>query len=74
METSRSVRRPESGTWQSGRRQWEAVQGPMSHCGPSSSGSDQAVRGPMADLGPGSTYGRPVICQQPMTKWKPAGV
>ncbi|CAI9620203.1 unnamed protein product [Staurois parvus] len=35
---------------------------------------DQAVRGPMADLGPGSTYGRPVICQQPMTKWKTAGV
>ncbi|CAI9582194.1 unnamed protein product, partial [Staurois parvus] len=29
---------------------------------------DQAVRGPMADLGPGGTYGRPVICQQPMTK------
>ncbi|CAI9531511.1 unnamed protein product [Staurois parvus] len=62
----------------------------MTHCGPSSSVTrryggpwqtlwtqqqrDEAVRGPMADLGPGSTYGRPVICQQPMTKWKPAGV
>ncbi|CAI9565801.1 unnamed protein product [Staurois parvus] len=36
METSRSVRRPESGTWQS-VEQWEAVQGPRSHCGLSSS-------------------------------------
>ncbi|CAI9555104.1 unnamed protein product [Staurois parvus] len=35
---------------------------------------DQAVRGPMADMGPGGTYGRPVICQQPMTKWTTAGV
>ncbi|CAI9606118.1 unnamed protein product [Staurois parvus] len=34
----RSVRRPESGTWQSGNRAMgEAVQGPMTHCGPSSS-------------------------------------
>ncbi|CAI9552759.1 unnamed protein product [Staurois parvus] len=29
---------------------------------------DQAVRGPMADLGPGGSYGRPVICQHPMSK------
>ncbi|CAI9562046.1 unnamed protein product [Staurois parvus] len=35
---------------------------------------DQAVRGPMADMGLGGTYGRPVICQQPMTKWTTAGV
>ncbi|CAI9577647.1 unnamed protein product [Staurois parvus] len=36
METSRSVRRPQSGTWQSGSN-GEAVQGPRSHCGLSSS-------------------------------------
>ncbi|CAI9613412.1 unnamed protein product [Staurois parvus] len=28
--------------------QWEAVQGPRSHCGPSSS-HEESVRGPMAD-------------------------
>ncbi|CAI9571595.1 unnamed protein product, partial [Staurois parvus] len=41
MEPTSSVRRPESGTWQSVARwrqqQWEAVQGPMRHCGPGSS-------------------------------------
>ncbi|CAI9619797.1 unnamed protein product [Staurois parvus] len=36
MENRRSVRRFQSGTWQSGK-QWEAVQGPRSHCGLSSS-------------------------------------
>ncbi|CAI9542203.1 unnamed protein product, partial [Staurois parvus] len=42
MEHTSSVRRPESGTWH-GRvwrwrqQQWEAVQGPMRHCGPGSS-------------------------------------
>ncbi|CAI9541596.1 unnamed protein product, partial [Staurois parvus] len=36
METSRSVRRPESGTWQSGSN-GRRYRGPRSHCGPSSS-------------------------------------
>ncbi|CAI9616172.1 unnamed protein product [Staurois parvus] len=34
--------------------QWEAVQGPRSHCGPSSS-HEESVRGPMADYVPGSS-------------------
>ncbi|CAI9598205.1 unnamed protein product, partial [Staurois parvus] len=41
MEPTSSVRRPESGTWQSvwrwRQQQWEAVQGPMTHSGPGSS-------------------------------------
>ncbi|CAI9613698.1 unnamed protein product [Staurois parvus] len=42
MKHTSSVRRPESGTWH-GRvwrwrpQQWEAVQGPMTHCEPGSS-------------------------------------
>ncbi|CAI9542018.1 unnamed protein product, partial [Staurois parvus] len=61
--------------------QWEAVQGPRSHCGPSSSVTrryggpwpiwglhEELVRGPMADYVPGSSNGRPVICQHPMSK------
>ncbi|CAI9557520.1 unnamed protein product [Staurois parvus] len=47
---SRSVRRPESGTWQSGsngrREQWEVVQGPRSHCGTSISGMRSRYGGP----------------------------
>ncbi|CAI9537424.1 unnamed protein product [Staurois parvus] len=52
MEPSSSVRRPESGTWH-GRvwrwrqQQWEAVQGPMTHCGPGQQ-REEAVQGPMA--------------------------
>ncbi|CAI9593004.1 unnamed protein product, partial [Staurois parvus] len=41
MEPTSSVRRPESGTWQSvwrwRQQQWETVQGPMTHSGPGSS-------------------------------------
>ncbi|CAI9554268.1 unnamed protein product [Staurois parvus] len=72
METSRSVRRPESGTWQSGSN-GRRYRDPGHTVGPQQQ-RDQAVRGPMADMGLGGTYGRPVICQQPMTKWTTAGV
>ncbi|CAI9622096.1 unnamed protein product [Staurois parvus] len=47
--------------------QWEAVQGPRSHYGPSSS-HEESVRGPMADYMSGSSYVRPVICLHPMSK------
>ncbi|CAI9589110.1 unnamed protein product [Staurois parvus] len=36
--------------------QWEAVQGPRSHYGPSSS-HEESVRGPMADYMSGSSNG-----------------
>ncbi|CAI9624182.1 unnamed protein product, partial [Staurois parvus] len=61
MEHTSSVRRPESGTWH-GRvwrwrqQQWEAVQGPMRHCGPGSSmrrryGGPWQIRGLAAAMG-----------------------
>ncbi|CAI9604876.1 unnamed protein product, partial [Staurois parvus] len=52
MEPTSSVRRPESGTWQSVRwrqQQWEAVQGPMTHSGPGSSMRSR-YGGPSAQL------------------------
>ncbi|CAI9622580.1 unnamed protein product [Staurois parvus] len=48
MEPTSSVRRPESGTWQSvamRQQQWEAVQGPITHSGPGSS-MRRRYRGP----------------------------
>ncbi|CAI9608899.1 unnamed protein product [Staurois parvus] len=49
IEPTSSVRRPESGTWQSvwrwRQQQWEAVQGPMTHSGPGSS-MRRRYRGP----------------------------
>ncbi|CAI9545018.1 unnamed protein product [Staurois parvus] len=49
METSRSVRRPESGTWQSGSngRRGTGTQVTLW----AQQQRDQAVRGPMADMG-----------------------
>ncbi|CAI9567475.1 unnamed protein product [Staurois parvus] len=52
MEPTSSVRRPESGTWQSVAMEtaaMEAVQGPMTHSGPGSS-MRRRKRGPMAVL------------------------
>ncbi|CAI9614989.1 unnamed protein product [Staurois parvus] len=76
MENTSSVRRPESGTWQSVAMETAAMGGRtgthdrlrawQQH--------EEAVRGPMADYGPGSSNGRPVICQHPMTKWNPPAV
>ncbi|CAI9607871.1 unnamed protein product, partial [Staurois parvus] len=44
--------------------QWEAVQGPRSHCGFSSSVTRRYGTGPMADLGGlAAPMGRPLICQ-----------
>ncbi|CAI9565114.1 unnamed protein product, partial [Staurois parvus] len=73
MEPTSSVRRPASGTWQSVAMETAAMGGRtgthetlwtwQQH--------EEAVQGPMADYGPGSSNGRPVICQHPMTKWKP---
>ncbi|CAI9554031.1 unnamed protein product, partial [Staurois parvus] len=73
MEHTSSVRRPESGTWQSVAMETAAMGGRkgthdrlrawQQH--------EEAVQGPMADYGPGSSNGRPVICQHPMTKWNP---
>ncbi|CAI9556970.1 unnamed protein product [Staurois parvus] len=71
MEHTSSVRRPESGTWQSVAMETAAMGGRtgtheklwtwQQH--------EEAYRGPMADYGPGSSNGRPpVICQHPMTK------
>ncbi|CAI9538379.1 unnamed protein product, partial [Staurois parvus] len=45
METSRSVRRPESGTWQSGSN-GRRYRGPRSHCGTSSSVTRLGYGGP----------------------------
>ncbi|CAI9621353.1 unnamed protein product [Staurois parvus] len=76
MEPTSSVRRPESGTWQSVAMETAAMGGRtgthetlwtwQQH--------EEAVQGPMADYGPGSSNGRPVICQHPMTKWNPPAV
>ncbi|CAI9565187.1 unnamed protein product [Staurois parvus] len=69
MEYTSSVRRPESGTcrvWRWRQQQWEAVQGPMRDSGLGSS-MRRRYRA-HGRLGPGSSYGRPVICQHPMTK------
>ncbi|CAI9608616.1 unnamed protein product [Staurois parvus] len=66
METTSSVRRPESGTWQSVAIETAAMGGRtgthdtlwtwQQH--------EEAVQGPMADYGPGSSMrSRPVICQ-----------
>ncbi|CAI9564886.1 unnamed protein product [Staurois parvus] len=69
----RSVRRPQSGTWQSGSN-WEAVQDPGHTVGPAGK-RDRRYGGPWPIWGLAGTNGRPVICQQPMTKWnKPQGV
>ncbi|CAI9559603.1 unnamed protein product [Staurois parvus] len=74
MEPTSSVRRPESGTWQSVARwrqqQWEAVQGPMTHSGPGSS-MRRRLQGPMTDYGPGSSMRSRTGAQHPITKWKP---
>ncbi|CAI9555982.1 unnamed protein product [Staurois parvus] len=54
--------------------QWEAVQGPRSHCGLSSSVT-RRCGGPWPIWGLAGTYRRPVICQQPYgKKWTTAGV
>ncbi|CAI9581714.1 unnamed protein product [Staurois parvus] len=76
MEPTSSVRRPESGTWQSVAMETAAMGGRtgthdtlwtwQQH--------EEAVQGPMTDYGPGSSNGRPVICQHPMTKWNPPAV
>ncbi|CAI9609429.1 unnamed protein product, partial [Staurois parvus] len=59
METSRSVRRPESGTWQSGSNGRQRLQGDPGHTVGPAAACDQAVRGPMwADMGLGGTYGK----------------
>ncbi|CAI9543676.1 unnamed protein product, partial [Staurois parvus] len=70
METTSSVRRPESGTWQSVAIETAAMGGRtgthdtlwtwQQH--------EEAVQGPMTDYGPGSSMRSPVICQHPMTK------
>ncbi|CAI9543207.1 unnamed protein product [Staurois parvus] len=72
MENRRSVRRPQS--WHMAEwEQWEAVQGPRSQCGLSSS-HEESVRGPMADYVPGSSNGRPVICQHLCQKFNTPAV
>ncbi|CAI9540750.1 unnamed protein product [Staurois parvus] len=64
MEPSSSVRTPESGTWH-GRewrwrqQQWEAVQGPMRHCGPGSSVRRRRYRGPWQIRGLAAAMGGP---------------
>ncbi|CAI9555565.1 unnamed protein product, partial [Staurois parvus] len=63
IEHTSSVRRPESGTWH-GRvwrwrqQQWEAVQGPMRHCGPGSS-MRRRYRGPWQIRGLAAAIGGP---------------
>ncbi|CAI9561273.1 unnamed protein product [Staurois parvus] len=49
------------------------VQGPMTHCGPGSS-VRRRYRGPWQIRAWQQQWGRPVICQHPMTKWNPAAV
>ncbi|CAI9565044.1 unnamed protein product [Staurois parvus] len=78
MEPTSSVRRPESGTWQSVAMETAAMGGRtgthdtlwtwQQH--------EEAVQGPMTDYGPGSSMrsrsnGRPY---RPMTKWNPPAV
>ncbi|CAI9565823.1 unnamed protein product [Staurois parvus] len=48
-------------------QQWEAVQGPMQRLWTWQQHEEAVYRG-HGRLGPGSSYGRPVICQHPMSK------
>ncbi|CAI9587477.1 unnamed protein product [Staurois parvus] len=60
MEHTSSVRRPESGTWQSVAMETAAMggrTGPMRHCWTWQQ-HEEVVQGPMADYGPGSSNGR----------------
>ncbi|CAI9540172.1 unnamed protein product [Staurois parvus] len=50
-----------------GQQQWEAVQGPMTDSGLGSSMRRRLYRGPWQIRG-WQQYGRPVICQHPMSK------
>ncbi|CAI9538114.1 unnamed protein product [Staurois parvus] len=78
MEHTSSVRRPESGTWQSWWRwrqqQWAAVQGPMRHCGPGSSMRRRAVRGPWQITGPAAAMEARNLPAPYETKWNPPAV
>ncbi|CAI9569717.1 unnamed protein product [Staurois parvus] len=61
MEPTSSVRRPESGTWQSVEMETAAMGG---HTGTHDTlwtwqQHEEAVQGPMTDYGPGSSNGRP---------------
>ncbi|CAI9542721.1 unnamed protein product, partial [Staurois parvus] len=73
METSRSVRRPESGTWQSGSN-GRRVQGTQVTLWAQQQ-RDQAVGATLGRFGAWlAPIGRPCnSVQQPMTKWKTAG-
>ncbi|CAI9595547.1 unnamed protein product [Staurois parvus] len=71
MEPTSSVRRPESGTWQSVAMETAAMGGRtgthdtlwtwQQH--------EEAVQGPMADYGPGSSIGAEAV-QGPMAEWR----
>ncbi|CAI9612803.1 unnamed protein product [Staurois parvus] len=76
MEHTSSVRRPESGTWQSVAMETAAMGGRtgthdrlrawQQH--------EEAVQGPWQITGLAAAMGGPLICQHPMTKWNPPAV
>ncbi|CAI9594158.1 unnamed protein product [Staurois parvus] len=76
MEPTSSVRRPESGTWQSVAMETAAMGGRtgthdtlwtwQQH--------EEAVQGPMTDYGPGSSMRSGTGAQHPITKWNPPTV